>query len=480
MTAQQTLPAMAAMIAAIAPAVSTGPARAEQTASATDTDHGGWREQYAYTLGVQAYIYGFPYVYMSELRWLWVTQPINPEHMPYAPLNQFWHARTLGTAEYQDGGSPNNDTMYSIAWLDLSKEPVILSVPDVGSRYYTIEIGGFDADNFAYVGTRATGSGEGNYAIVGPNWVGTLPDGVKSLPPSATQFALIIGRTLVDGPNDVEAVHKLMAHYKLTSLSCWGSPTALAPPDRNVWKPFDRKSDPLAEWKTINHELSENPQSSRDALLLEQFARIGVGAGLDVEKLDEPTKRGLARAAVDARKLMEASNLQGWGMKVVGGWKYPPQDIGRGGQHGDFLTRGAVQSMLGILANDPEEAVYLNTATDEEGNPLDGAHRYIIRFAAGELPKVKAFWSVTLYDAQHNLARNPISRYSIGDRSPGLQRDEDGGLTIYVQNTPPEPGKESNWLPAPTGAFNLMLRCYLPSEEILEQRWSPPPLRRVD
>jgi hypothetical protein len=169
-----------------------------------------WRETYAYTLGLQAYIFGFPYVYLPTLRWSWVTQP-KPAGgtTPYAPLNHFHHVRTLADADYRDGGSPNNDTLYSIAWVDVATEPVIISHPDMGKRYFTFEIASLDSDNFAYVGTRTTGGKADRFAIVGPKWQGRLPRGVAALPRSRTNSVLIIGRTLVDGPADVKSVNSL-------------------------------------------------------------------------------------------------------------------------------------------------------------------------------------------------------------------------------------------------------------------------------
>jgi hypothetical protein len=436
-----------------------------------------WREQYAYALGMQAYIYGFPYIYMSEVRWGQVGQKVDPI-LPHAAVNHFWNNQVMGGPESQAGGSPNNDTLYSIAWLDLSKEPVILSVPDLGDRYYTMEIASFDSDNFAYVGMRTTGTKAGNYAIVGPSWNGELPAGVQRLTPSRTPSAFILGRTLLRGPDDLPAIRAVMAQYKLTPLSFWSKPGETAPESYDVLKPFDRKTDPLADWKTMNATMAANPPPSRHALLLNQFAQIGIGPGLDVDKLDEATKRGLARAAIDGRNLLDAAIRQGARQKTVNGWNYPPPDMGRAGDKDDFLLRAALQSMWGIVANDPAEAIYLNTSTDPNGRQLSGANRYVMHFVKGGLPEVKAFWSITLYDAKHNLVANPIKRYAIGDRDK-LKFNADGSLDIYIQNESPGTDKEPNWLPSPSGEFNLVLRSYLPSAAIQEQRWTPPPVERV-
>jgi hypothetical protein len=270
-----------------------------------------------------------------------------------------------------------------------------------------------------------------------------------------------------------------MAQYKLTPLSLWGKPGVQAPESYDVLKPFDRKTDPLAEWKTMNATMAENPPPTRHELLLKQFAQIGVGPGLDVDTLDEATKRGLARAAIDGRNLLDAAIRQGARQKNVNGWNYPPPDMGRAGDKDDFILRAALQSLWGIVANDPAEAIYLNTSTGPDGQQLTGANRYVMHFPKGGLPEVKAFWSVTLYDAMHNLVANPLKRYAIGDRDR-FKFNADGSLDIYIQNGSPGADREANWLPAPMGEFNLVLRSYLPSVDIQEQRWTPPPVQRVN
>lgn len=437
-----------------------------------------WREDYAYTLGVQAYVFGFPYVYLPSLRWDWVTQPKPPGSItPYAPLNHFFHARTLADASYRDGGSPNQDTLYSTAWVDVSKEPVILSHPDMGDRYFTFELASMDSDNFAYVGKRTTGEKAGSFAITGPDWKGTLPDGVKPLPASRTPTVLIIGRTLIDGAADARAVTVLQDQFTLVTLSYWGERDAKLPDRRDVWKPFDPKSDPLAEWKTMNRAMTENPPEARLAKLVELFAKTGVGPDQDIDKLDDATKRGLARAAADGRKMLNEVIRSGKLGKQINNWNIPPKTIGRAGLADDFLLRASLQCLGGIIANDPEEAVYYNVALDGAGQPFDGAKKYTIRFAPGQLPSVNGFWSITLYDPTYNFTPNPISRYSVGDRTKGLKQDADGGLTIHIQSASPGKERESNWLPSTTsGPFLLIMRTYIPGAEIVEQKWAPPPV----
>lgn len=446
-----------------------------QASAAANPD---WRENYAYTMGIQAYVFGFPYVYLPSLRWNWVTVPKPAGSItPYAPLNHFYNVRDLATAAYRDGGAPNNDTLYSIAWVDVSKEPLILSHPDMGSRYFTFELADIDSDNFAYVGTRTTGGKAGSFAIVGPQWKGTLPEGVKALPTSRTNAVLIFGRTLVDGPSDVPTVRALQDQYTLIPLSLWGKKDAVLPESRDVWKPFDPKTDPLAEWKTMNRAMTENPPQERLSKLVELFGKVGVGPSQDIDKLDEASKRGLARAAVDGRKMLNEVIRSGDLGTRANGWNVPPAAMGRAGLEDDFLLRGSVQCLGGIIANDSAEAVYFNTAKDASGKPLNATTNYVLRFPPGQLPPVKAFWSITMYDPTYNLVANPINRYAIGNRTTGLKKDADGGLTIYVQGVSPGSDKESNWLPSPTsGTFLMILRTYLPGPEIVQGKWAPPPV----
>ena len=269
--------------------------------------------------------------------------------IPYAAVNHFWHAAHVMDATYRDGGCPNNDTLYSVAWLDLGEEPVILSHPDMGDRYFTFELMGFTSDTYDYVGQRTTGSKAGHFAICGPDWQGELPPGVRSVQPAPTPWILIMGRTLVDGDADLANVHVLQAQYRLTPLSLWGKPGAQVHERRDVYTPAEAAQDPLGPWKTLNAMLAENPPPPHHALVLNQFARIGIGPGLDVEAQPDVVKQGLARAAVTGMGLLMQQFLSGEWATLVNGWRYPPAEEGRFGD--DFLQRAADQSLAGITAN---------------------------------------------------------------------------------------------------------------------------------
>ncbi|MFE0510474.1 DUF1254 domain-containing protein [Streptomyces sp. NPDC058964] len=437
-----------------------------------------WRGEYAYTLGEQAFVYGFPYIYYAQLRHAWVTQPRNPSTIPYAAVNHFWHAERLLDATYRDGGCPNNDTLYSVAWVDLGSEPVILSHPDMGDRYFTFELVGITSDNFDYVGQRTTGSGAGGFALVGPGWEGKLPGGVRRLKKAPSRWVLVLGRTLVSGPDDVPRVRELQKQYGLTPLSLFGEPDAKVPESRDVLTPIPAAEDPLGPWKTLNAMLAENPPPSHHDLLLQQFARIGIGPGLDVEAQPDTVKRSLTRAAAVGLPMLRQQILSGDWAHLVHGWRYPPAQMGRFGD--DFLKRAADQALIGVAANDPAEAVYLLNFEDAGGNKLTSDGRYELHFDSDALPPVDAFWSLTAYGEDMNLIPNPADRYSLGDRSEGLQWDADGGLTIRLQSEPPGPDQEANWLPTATeGTWFVALRMYRPRPEVIDATWECAPLTRV-
>jgi hypothetical protein len=435
-----------------------------------------WHGEYAYSLGLQAFVYGFPYIYNAQIRHKWVTEDKDPKFTPYAAVNEFWHASQLMDASYRDGGCPNNDTLYSIAWLDLGPEPIILSHPDMGERYFTFELIGIDSNNIDYVGQRTTGSKPGNFAVVGPDWEGDLPSDVNSsIARSPSPWALIIGRTLVDDDADVAIVRDLQQDYRLTPLGQWGMGSPPRSERRDVLVPIAPEDDPLGPFKTLNAMLEENPPPAHHEVVLRQFEVIGIGPGLDVEAQPDAVKQGLIRAEVLGMALLKQQFLSGDWATIVNGWRYPPPEIGRYGD--DFLLRAADQSLAGIACNDPAEGVYLVAFTDANENTFEADGRYTLHFAADGMPPVDSFWSLGMYGPDLNLVANPIDRYSIGDRSAGLVTDPDGGLTIRLQSESPAKDEESNWLPSPhTDGWFVILRMYLPHPEVIEAAWACPPI----
>ncbi len=438
-----------------------------------------WREDYAYSMGIAALHYTYPYLRMARTRWDWTREtPAHPEVTPNKALNTFWHASRLTDANWKEGGAPNNDTLYTIAWLHVAEEPMILSVPAM-DRYYTFQLSGMNSDNFAYVSELEHGRKGGHYALLPRGWQGELPDGVIAVAEVPSPWVLVAGRTYVAGEEDIPAVQASQEKYRITPLSQWGR-DPIQTPRPEVFKPYDESADPLAVWKTINRALTENPPVDDEVALMNFFQEINIGPGLDVDALDEAAKRGLARAAVDGFVQIQKAKQAGAGRGGVSsnGWNYYT-GLGRGGASGDFLTRTVHQSYAGIVANDPQEAMYYGGFRGSDDQLLNGSKRYRIHMPAGAEPDVGAFWSITMYGANNNLVANEINRYSIGDRTPGLVRDADGGLTIALQHERPTDA-EVNWLPAPEGAFWLILRAYQPGPSLLDGSWPLPPAETLD
>jgi len=441
-------------------------------------EQASWREQYAYSMGMAAYPYTLPYLYMSQLRWMWTNNPRDPDNYPYAEINHFWHANRVADASYKDGGTPNNDTVYSVAWIYVGDEPVILSHPDMDERNFSFHFSDYTSDVFAVVSQRATGQGAGNFALVHKGYKGELPDGVKKLEVSPTPWIFLLTRTMLYNKQDLPNVAALQKQYQLTPLSYWGKPADTLPASRDVWRPYKAKQDPLASWRTINRAMTENPPPESEKALLSFFGEIvHIGPGQDLDTLDEDSKRGLARAARDAHKLAIQARNDIPGRTIVNGWGRNPGNAGRMTDAGRYFMRGVNQSFKGIAPNFPEEARYFARAINEHGEYLDGSQAtYELTFPAGKLPPVDAFWSVTMYGMDANLVDNPIDRYSIGDRTPGLKYNADGGLTLYIQHQSPGKDKEANWLPAPDARFTMTLRAYRPKPEINSGEWIPPDL----
>ncbi len=442
-------------------------------------DNKNWKNELTYTLGVQAFIYGFPYIYLPQIRYKWTNLKSDSPHAPHIAVNSFWRASKMITSDYKDGGSPNNDTFYAIGILDLSKGPVILEHPDMGERYFTFELADMSSDNFDYIGKRATGSKAGKFLISYKEWNGEVPEGVRKVAPSPTPWVIIFGRTLVDGPADAETAYEISTHYKLTPLDYFIQNKTFTADSHDVWQPGDTKKDFIAPWKTMVRAMKENPPPEKDNLLLKWFSLIGIEPGAEFDSLSEDIKAELIRAEKTGMEILRNAALSGYGNTRHNSWNSPSKYLGRAGANNEFLLRAAVQCLGGIVANDVQESVYYNTRKDSGENDFTGKNNYELYFPPGQLPKVNAFWSLTMYGLDFCLVANSINRYSLGDRSPELKYDSDGGLTIYIQNRSPGKEKESNWLPSPSGDFYIVLRCYLPDSEIYEQRWFPPAVKKV-
>lgn len=440
-----------------------------------DTSSTDWREDWAYLLGIQAYTYGFPAIYYTKLRFGMVQKP---QGVINTPLNSFFHVPRLSDHTDQYGGSPMRDAIYSVAWLDLRVEPVIVDVADSGDRYVSVQFAEFYSDIFGYAGPSVNGGRAQTAMIVGPHWQGLAPNGIDVVLRSPTPSVFVVARVSTPGGNDLSAAIELQKNTLAKPLSAWVT-GQLAPEIRQVLAPFaDTVS--LADFRTMNAAMRENLPPPRDDALMRQFAQIGLGplATTDIDHLDAATIRGLTRALKDGPALLSKVSLTGGNTRQVAGWFYGDKNWGRMAATNDFLGRASPQAFSGILEHWKEQSTKLRTFVDASGDELIGEHRYVLRFRKDEIPRARAFWSITIYDEKFNLADNPIKRYSIGSLSECLQFDADGGLTIFLQHEVPTLGQQANWLPTPAGKFNLFLRTYLPEPAIMEQAYDPPPVQR--
>jgi hypothetical protein len=454
----------------------------EEKAAAEKAAAEAAKEKEALTAGVEAVVYGLPLVIMDITRET-MTNVVKPEGLA-APANQFVHKRTSPDASFKDVVRANVDTLYSSAWFDLSKEPIVMSVPDTGGRYYLLPLMDAWTNIFASPGKRTTGTKAGHFAITGPGWSGTLPKGVTELK-SPTDMVWLIGRIQTNGPKDYPAVHKIQDGLKLVPLSSWGKPYQA--PEGKVDPGVDLKTPPVVQLRNMSAAaffdrlaklMKSNPPPASEAPILEKLKTIGIvpGEKFDPSKLDPAVAKGLERSvAVALEKLDAAAREAG---APVNGWRVPPMVLGRFGS--DYGLR-AVVALIGLGANLPEDAVYPSAFVDGDDKTLSGANKYVIHFDKGATPPVNAFWSITMYNSDSFFVANPINRYAISSWMP-LKKNADGSLDIYVQHDSPGKDKESNWLPADAGDFNVTLRMYWPTEKapsIIDGSWKIPPVTKV-
>lgn len=430
-------------------------------------------------LATEAYIYGYPLVTMEMTRRV-MTNVAKPKGT-HAPMGQLIKLRQYPDASFRDVTAPNADTLYTTAFLDVGKEPWVLSLPDLDGRYALFPMLDGWTNVFQVPGKRTTGTEAQTYAITGPGWTGTLPDGVKEYK-SPTNIVWLLGRIYCTGTaEDYKAVHELQDKVGLVPLSSYGKPyTSLegqVDPAIDVKTPVRDQVNRLSavEYFTLLAQLMKtNPPSAKDAPELARFARIGLVAGQDFDagKLKANFAKRIPEVAFDRIMLQFRINEE---VKHINGWGFTT----RTGLYGaDYLMRALVTA-IGLGANRPRDAVYPTSLKDAAGSAYDGAKKYVMHFPKGELPPADGFWSLTMYDGGYFFVDNPLNRYSISARQD-LKQNPDGSVDLYIQNESPGPDKEANWLPAPAGKFILMLRMYWPSEgspSILDGSWTIPPVR---
>ena len=438
-------------------------------------------EQEAHEIGVEAYVYFYPLVSIDVTRR--IATNVEAGKIPmFGPKNAFSHGRAFPTADFRAVVRPNFDTLYSSAWLDLTNEPMVVSAPDTGDRYYLLPMLDMWSDVFASPGKRTSGTKAGNFAVVPPGWQGKLPSRVDKIQ-APTPYVWVIGRTQTNGPNDYAAVNKVQDGYTVTPLSQWGKTPQ---PVAAVIDPsVDMKTPPLdqvnkmpaaAYFKYAAELMKLHPPHVTDWSIVARLKRIGMepGKSFDYEKLGPGVQQALSKAATDGLKEMYAK-LPTFA-RVANGWQMNTDTMGVYGIY--YLKRAAV-AMAGLGANQPEDAIYPLNFADADGKPLVGEHKYVLHFAKEQLPPVNAFWSVTMYDEAGFQVANPLNRFAIGDRD-NLKYDADGSLDLHIQNESPGSDKESNWLPSPAkGTLGVTMRLYAPKPEALDGRWNPSAIKLV-
>lgn len=440
-------------------------------------------EAEAASIGVDAYVYFYPLITMDITRRQLTSAGGDPGIS--GPPNTFANVRTFPTATMRSVVRPNFDTLYSSAWLDLTKEPMIVSVPDTGGRYYLLPMLDMWTDVFASPGWRTTGTGAGNFLIVPPGWTGNasnpeLPAGIQIIK-APTLHVWIIGRTKTDGPADYDAVHQVQDGFKITPLSQWGKPpvtfSMIDDPGADLKTPPKVQVDTMTADRYFAYAadlLKKQPPHITDEPILARMMRIGIerGKDFDLGKAPAAVQKALAGVPEAALKLMA------WKVptmaRVANGWSMNTDTMG---VYGNYYLKRAIVAQQGLGANVPEDAIYPLNLGDETGKPLDGANKYVLHFAKGEAPPAEAFWSVTLYDSDGFQVANPLDRFALSSWMP-LKTNADGSLDLYFQNESPGADLVSNWLPAPKGPFNLTMRLYAPKSEALTGIWNPPPVKK--
>jgi hypothetical protein len=432
----------------------------------------------ARAIAKEAYIYGFPVVDNYRVEYDYFVNRENPEFK--APWNQITNIPRVFTPADVAVQTPNSDTPYSWLGLDLRAEPIVLTLPPIEKdRYISVQFTDAYTFNFAYVGTRTTGNDGGSFLVVGPNWKGQTPKGVKKVIRSETELIIVVYRTQLFNPDDIDNVKKIQADYKVQTLSAFLNTAApKAAPVIDFIKPLtvETQKTSLEFFNILNFVLQFCPTDPSETELMARFAKIGVGAG----KTFEPSKITPEMTTAIEQGRSDAYAAFAEGVKQMNAGTLTSGDLFGTRQHmkNNYLNRWL--GTIGIYGNSKQEAMYPIYRVDSDGQKLEGTNHYTIRFAPGQLPPVNAFWSLTMYDLPASLlVANPLNRYLINSPMlPQLKRDADGGLTLYIQNESPGGDKEANWLPAPKGPFAMYMRLYWPKEEALDGKWTAPPLKR--
>jgi hypothetical protein len=425
----------------------------------------------ARAIAKEAWLYAYAPLQGYQTLWNQTQNKAFPGYV--GGFNQFRHYARSATPADTDIVTPNNDTPYSWAWLDLRAEPILLSLPAVPApRYYVNQWFDLYTHNFAYTGVRSTGRQAGTYLFVGPRWKGTVPKGITRVFRAETDFVGTLTRTQLNGPSDIPQLQALQAQYRLIPLSRFTAKATPPSSPRVAWPVWDAsKAEGIGFIGYLNALLPFMPTEPSERALMERFARIGIGPGVpfDPAKLDLSIRTAMEEGVVSAAQELKAKALTQTSSQGFFGTR---EELGP-----DYITFRSMGALLGIYGNSSEEAFYASQQTGSDGKVLDGRRHWMLRFEPGQLPPATEFWSVTMYNLPERLlVENSLNRYSIGDRTPGLKLGADGSLEIYIQNENPGADKASNWLPAPAGPFFFVARLYGPKDPVLKGKWKLPRL----
>lgn len=437
----------------------------------------GVTAQQARSIASEAYLYGTPMVASYQTMYAFSIDKNNPQYK--GPFNTVNSVARVFTPQDTGFVTPNADTPYSFAVLDLRAEPVVISVPPMDKRrYFVLQLMDLYTYNFAYIGSRSTGNGGGNFLIAGPRWKGKAPAGITKVIRSETELVNMVGRTQLFNAADLDNVKRIQAGYKIRTLSSYTKRPAPPSPAQVEWIAPVAQGDMRSSLEFYNQLaflLQFAPTHATEKWLRERFASIGIRPGepYKTDSLNPSLRRALQEGMHTAQNDIDKnrSALAGKTDGLFGD---------RATLKIDYLSR-ATGTQVAIGANSREEALYPVLEKDSRGQELDGRYAYTLRFAPRSLPPVNAFWSMTMYRLPEQLLTpNPINRYLINSSMlPSLKKDPDGGLTLYIQAQSPGKGKESNWLPAPQGPFMVTMRYYWPKPDLLNGKWESPQIERV-
>lgn len=444
-----------------------------------------FKEREAKEIAIDAYIYTYPLVTMEYTRRV-MTNVVTPEGSK-APMGQFAKLRGYPAVDDHSVTAPNADTLYTLAWLDVSKEPWIVTTPNMNDRFYLLPLLDGWTNVFADAGKRTTGTAAQKFAIAGPGWEGKVPDGVR-LYRSSTSIVWLLGRIYCTGtPEDYDEVHAIQDKMEVVPLSAYGK--TYTPPAGVVDPTVDMKTsvrdqvnalDAATYFKLATDLMKKNPPVAQDAEIVEKMAKIGIvpGQDFDITKLDANVAKGVSASVEPAQKKIMAWMKEGLlvgDIKLIDGWFFTTKT----GLYGTNYRQRALITAIGLGANRPKDAIYPTSTGPDLEKTYSGENKYVMHFDKGEMPPVKGFWSLTMYDENYFFVPNLLNRYTVSERNNFIV-NADGSVDIYIQHESPGKDKEENWLPAPQGKFILMMRLYWPNEappSLLDGTWKIPAVK---